>query len=83
VVRAHPAITLHRSKHQDHFGLLSLDLDYYTIGSISAFSSTPMMAALVNIFAGCLPVARWWLWLWEIVKQRLGFILEPPVLVYL
>jgi hypothetical protein len=28
------------------------------------------------------PLARWRLWLWEIVKQRLGFALELPVLVY-
>jgi hypothetical protein len=29
------------------------------------------------------PLARWRLWLWEIIKQRLGFVLELPVLVYL
>lgn len=30
-----------------------------------------------------LPLARWRLWLWEIVKQHLGFVLDLPVLVYL
>ncbi len=29
------------------------------------------------------PLARWRLWLWEVIKQRLGFVLELPVLVYL
>jgi putative transposase len=29
------------------------------------------------------PLARWRLWLWEVVKQRLGFVLDLPVLVYL
>jgi hypothetical protein len=29
------------------------------------------------------PLAHWRLWLWEIVKQRLGFMLDLPVQVYL
>jgi hypothetical protein len=29
------------------------------------------------------PLVRWRLWLWEVVKQRLGFVLLSPVLVYL
>lgn len=33
--------------------------------------------------AWCFPLARWRLWLWEIVKQHLGFALDLPVLVYL
>jgi hypothetical protein len=33
--------------------------------------------------AWCFPLAGWRLWLWEIVKQRLGFVLELQVLVYL
>jgi Transposase DDE domain len=29
------------------------------------------------------PLACWRLWLWEVVKQRLGFVLDLPVVVYL
>jgi putative transposase len=26
-----------------------------------------------------LPLARWWLWLWEVIKQRLGFSMEITI----
>ena len=29
------------------------------------------------------PLALWRLWLWKVIKQRLGLLLELPVLVYL
>jgi hypothetical protein len=32
-----------------------------------------------QIFHHLLPLARWRLWLWEIVKQRLGFALSMPI----
>jgi hypothetical protein len=32
--------------------------------------------------AWCFPLARWRLWLWETVKQQLGFVLDLPVLIY-
>ena len=39
--------------------------------------------ALAPFSAWSFPLARWRLWLWEIVKQRLGFVLDLPVLIYL
>ena len=29
------------------------------------------------------PLTRWRLWLWELVKQRRGFVLDLPALVYI
>jgi putative transposase len=38
--------------------------------------------ALPPFAAWCFPLTRWRLWLCKIVKQRLGFVLALPVLIY-
>jgi hypothetical protein len=56
--------------------LAFLLLNLWTLVKASAYALPPFTA-------WGFPLARWRLWLWEIVKQRLGFVLELPVLVYL
>ncbi len=56
--------------------LAFLLLNLWNLVKASAYALPPFTAWVF-------PLARWRLWLWEIVKQRLGFVLDLPVLVYL
>jgi hypothetical protein len=57
-------------------GLAFLPLNLWALVKASAY-------VLLPFTTWPFPLARWRLWLWEVVKQRLGFALEIPVLVYL